>query len=112
MIDFFLCLLISVLISYGIAIVLVEKGNDFPIKKYRVILQKIIHKYIGWKWAQVLRCSICSGFWITGFVDCFLCIFMFLIFGQFYFFWPFSGFMACGFTWTMIEFLNALDSND
>jgi len=111
MINFFICLIISVLTSYGAAIVLVEKGQDFPIRKPRLILKRFIHKYISRKLSKVLDCSTCSSFWITGFVDCILCLFVFLIFGQFYFFWPFSGFVAVGFTWTMIEFLNSMDKD-
>lgn len=109
MIDFFICLILSVLTSYGVAIVLVEKGQDFPIRKPRLILKRFIHKYISRKLSKVLDCSTCSSFWITGFVDCILCVFMFLVFGQFYFFWPLSGFIAVGFTFTIIEFLNAID---
>jgi len=111
MINFFICVILNVIISYGMAIALVEKGKDFPIRKYRILLQKFIHDRIGWKWARVLLCSTCSSFWLSLLVDCILCIFMFLIFGQFYFFWPLSGFIAVGFTWTTIEFLNGIDKD-
>ena len=109
MINIFICIILNVLISYGMAIALVEKGKDFHIRKYRILLQKFIHDHIGWKWARVLLCSTCSSFWLSLLVDCLLCIFMFLIFGQFYFFWPLSGFITLGFTWTIIEYLNAID---
>ena len=33
------------------------------------------------------------------------------VFGTPYFFWPFSGFIAVGFTWTIIEHLNATDKD-
>ena len=111
MISFFICLVISVFTSYGMAIILVEKGQDFPIRKPRLILKRFIHKYISRKMSKVLDCSTCSSFWITGFVDCALCILFFLILGQFYFFWPFSGFITMGITWTVIEFLNAIDKD-
>jgi len=111
MLFFLICLFISVFTSYGMAIALVEKGKDFPIRRYRILLQKLIHDYIGKKWARVLLCSSCSSFWISLFVDICLCIFMFLIFGQFYFFWPFSGFITIGLTWTIIEFLNGIDKD-
>ena len=62
MINFFICLVISVLTSYGMAIALVEKGKDFPIRRYRIKLQKIIHDHIGRKWSRVLLCSTCSSF--------------------------------------------------
>jgi len=111
MINFCLCLLISVMVSCGAAILLVEKGNDFPIKKYRVLMQKWIHDHIGWRWAQVLFCSTCSSFWITLIIDCFLCVFSFIVFGSFYFFWPFSGFIVAGLMWCIVEYLNAIDKD-
>lgn len=107
MINFLICLIISVLLSYGIAILLVEKGNDFPIKKYRVRLQLILSK-IHWKAPQILYCETCSVFWICFFTDLVLCG-IGLCFGIPYFFWPFSGAIASGVTWTIIEFLNAND---
>jgi len=109
MFDFFICLIISVFASYGIAILLVEKGQDFPIRKPRLILKRFIHKHISRKMSKVLDCSACSSFWITGFVDCLLCIFVFLAFGQFYFLWPLSGFITAGIVWYSIEFLNGID---
>ena len=111
MFDFLICLLLSVLTSYGMAILLVEKGQDFPIRKPRLILKKFIHKYISRKMSKVLDCSTCSSFWITGFVDCVLCIFVFLVFGQFYFFWPLSGFITAGIVWYSIEYINAIDKD-
>lgn len=107
MLNFFICLIISVFTSYGIAILLVEKGQDFPIRKPRLILKRFIHKYISRKMSKVLDCSTCSGFWITGFVDCVL----FIISGGSYFFFPFSGFITIGLTWTIIEYLNAIDKD-
>ena len=111
MINFFICLIISVLVSYGMAIALVEKGNDFPIRRYRVKLQKIIHDYIGRKWSRVLRCSTCSSFWLTLFSDVIIGTIALFIFGTPYFFFPFSGFITVGLTWTVIEYLNAIDKD-
>jgi len=110
MINFFICVLLSVLSSFGMAIALTEKGNEFPIKKYRVILQKLIHDHIGWKWSQVLFCPTCSSFWLTLLTDFIIGIIVLVLFGMPYFFWPLSGFISVGFTWWMIEFLNATDS--
>jgi len=111
MINFLICLIISILTSCGASILLVEKGKDFPIRRYRIILQKFIHDYIGRRWSIVLKCSTCSSFWISGLVDCLLFIFFGIIFGVPYFFWPFSGFITAGIMWVIIEFLNAMDKN-
>lgn len=107
MIESFLFLVVSVAAAFGIAILLVEKGNDFPIKKYRVRLQLILSK-IHWKAPQMLYCGTCSIFWICFFTDLVLCC-VGLCFGVPYFFWPFSGAIASGIMWVTIEFLNAID---
>jgi hypothetical protein len=31
--------------------------------------------------------------------------------GSFYFLWPLSGFITVGLTWTIIEYLNAIDKD-
>ena len=108
MFNFLICLIISVLTSYGMAIILVEKGQDFPIRKPRLILKRFIHKHISRKMSKVLDCSTCSSFWITCFTDCILCI-VALCHGSFYFFFPFSGFICAGIVWFSIEHLNAID---
>ena len=110
MFYFFLYLIFSVLLSFGMSVALVEKGDDWPIRKYRLLLKLFIHDHIHWKFAQVLDCTVCSSFWITLISDL---IFMglSLCFGAFYFFWPFSGFIALGFTWFVIQYLNKNDQD-
>ena len=105
---FFLFFIISIISGIGMAITLVEKGNDFPIKRYRVYLQSIL-KRIHWKLPQMLFCSACSSFWTTLVCDIILFLIAFFVFGQFYFLWPLSGFASVGITWTIIEILNILD---
>ena len=104
MVNFLICLIISVLAGSGMAILLVEKGKDFPIKKYRIILQLLLRK-IHYKAPQMLYCTTCTSFWTTLVVD----IILFVISGGTYFFWPLSGAIAAGLMWTIIEYLNAID---
>ena len=106
--NFFICLIISILTSVGMAIVIVEKGKDFPIKQYRVLMQKILHDNIGGKWYQVFYCTTCTSFWTALIGDIVVCIIAFLH-GITYFFWPFSGFISAGIAWAIIELLNILD---
>jgi hypothetical protein len=108
MLDFFICMIISIMISIGMSIALVEKGKDFPIRKYRVILQKIIRRYVGKKWGKVLECSACSSFWLTACSDVIISIIA-ACHGVFYFLWPFSGFVALGIVFVIIEHLNAME---
>ena len=107
MINFFICLIISILLSFGFSILLVEKGNDFPIRKYRIYLQLLLRK-IHWKAPQMLFCTVCSSFWVSAISDIVVC-FISICCGCFYFFWPFSGFIAAGVSWIIIEYLNAID---
>ena len=100
-----ICLLIN--ISFGAAILIVEKGDIFPIRKPRIIAKKFLHDHISRKFAKVLDCSTCSSFWISGGVD----ICLFALSGGTCFLWPLSGFAAAGFTWFIIEYLNAIDNN-
>ena len=108
MVEFFICLVISVILSFGMAVTLVEKGKDFPIRRYRILLQRFIHNHFSHKWAKVLKCTVCISFWMTLFSDIILC-FIGLCFGIPYFFWPFSGFITVGFTWFIIELLNTIE---
>ena len=111
MFNFFICLIISILTSCGASILLVENGKEWPIKRYRILLQSFIHDHINYKAAQVLYCTTCSSFWISCFVDCILCVLVYLLFGTFYFFFPFSGIIAAGIMWYSIEYLNAIDKD-
>lgn len=105
MINFFICLIISVLVGYGFAIALVEKGKEWPIRPWRIRLQLLLRK-IYWKLPQMLFCVTCTSFWTTLLADTILSILCFFLTGGFYFFWPFSGFISVGLSWTIIEFLD------
>lgn len=109
MINFLICLIISILLSIGISIALVEKGGDFPIRTWRIRLQLLLRKVINYKFSRVLKCTVCTSFWVSLFSDIILCIICFLKTGAFYFFWPFSGFIVLGLIWCIIEHLNAMD---
>jgi hypothetical protein len=106
MLNFLICLFISVSLSYGMAILLVEKGKDFPIRSWRIRLQLILRK-VHWKLPQMLFCTTCTSFWTTLIADIVLCV----ISGGTYFFWPFSGFICAGIMWTVVEYLNTIDKD-
>ena len=102
--------MISVFTSYGMAILLVEKGQDFPIRKPRLILKRFIHKHISRKMSKVLDCSTCSSFWCCFCSDCVVCI-VALCHGSFYFFFPFSGLICASAVWYSMEVLNSIDKD-
>jgi hypothetical protein len=109
MVIFLICLILNILISFGMAVAFVEKSDEWPMRNVRIRIQKIIHDHISWRFSRVLFCSTCSSFWFSGIVDVVLSLIAFFVFGQFYFLWPLAGFAAMGFTWFIIEFLNATD---
>lgn len=109
MMNFLILLMLSVLISFGMSIAIVEKGDKYPIRYFKLRFKLLLHDYISWKFAQVLDCTTCISFWISLIVDICLCFIGFFCFGIPYFFWPLSGFITLGFSWFIIEFLNALD---
>ena len=96
-------LILSLLFGYSLAILLVEKGDDWPIslitKPLRFVLGKIHSKLPG-----VLECTVCASFWACLVGEIAL---KFWITGLFL--WPFTGVIALGLTWTVIEFMNILD---
>lgn len=98
-------LIISVLFAYSLAILLVEKGDDWPVllvtKPLRYLLGMISKRLSG-----MLECTVCTSFWAALLGDLFLYFFV-----KGVFLWPFTGILAVGFTWTIIEILNALDSS-
>ena len=104
MVNWAICFILSVLISYGISVALVEKGREWPVKRYRVLLQWGLSK-VYWKAAWVLFCVACTSFWVALVVDVVLRV---GVCGA-YWGWPLSGFGALGFSWTVIEALNSLD---
>ena len=46
MFSFFISLIISILLALGISIALTEKSKEWPIKRYRILLQLFLRKYI------------------------------------------------------------------
>lgn len=99
--------LLSIFAAFGLAILLVEKGDEWPVRSIRIYLQYWMHK-IYWKWPQALFCTTCASFWTALVTDiCFLFISKFH-----YFLWPITGFITCGLTWFIIEFLNALERHN
>lgn len=109
MFNFFISLIISIMLAFGMAIALVEEGDQFPIRPWRLRIQLVIRKLFGRKWSRVLKCVTCASMWTALVADGVLCLVNLVFFGTFYFFWPFSGFIVLGITFVIIELLNSLD---
>lgn len=100
-------LVLSFLSAYGMAVVFVEKGNEWPIIRFKEPLRGLLMR-ISPNLAKVIECSICLSFWTTLLTDLMLCI---VTKGR-YFAWPLSGFITVGLTWTIYSILNAIDPTD
>jgi len=96
------------MISFGMAVALVEKGDQYPIRKPKLILRKFIRRFSR-KFDKVLYCTTCSSFYFCIISDLIIGFITLVFFGFPYFFWPFSGFITMGITWFLIEFLNTID---
>jgi len=96
--------ILAIAFGFSAAVLLVEKGDDWPItllsRPLRFIFGKIYNKL-----SQMLECTVCMSFWTTLVGELIL---KFFITSQFY--WPFTGILALGATWLIIELLNALDN--
>jgi len=97
--------ILSVFFGYSLAILLVEKGDDWPViiltKPLKFLFGKIYSKLTG-----LLECTVCCSFWATLIGEIVLKFWITDLF-----LWPFTGIIALGFTWSVIEFLNTLDKS-
>ncbi len=96
---------LSVLFGYSLAILLVEKGDNWPVtiltKPLRFLFSKIYNKMIG-----ILECTVCCSFWTTLIGEIVLKFWITDLF-----LWPFTGVITLGLTWSIIEFLNSIDKS-
>lgn len=99
-------ILISVLAGYGLAVVLVEKQKQWPVRRFSIIAKLWLHK-IHHKMPQMLDCTVCTSFWTTLLFDFILSV-LGLFHKEFVFTWPVSGFIAVGMTWTIMDVLISL----
>lgn len=95
--------ILSVLFGCSLAILLVEKGEDWPVTILTKPLKFIFSK-IYYRLPQMLECTVCTSFWATLIGEVALKLWI-----THCFFWPFTGVIALGLTWFVIEFLNSLD---
>lgn len=96
--------LISLMSSIGLAILLVEKGDDWPVSFFKGIISDFL-EHIHGKMPEMLSCSVCTSFWAALIVDGLV-----FLYGASYFLWPISGFAAAGATWVLYQFLNSIDN--
>jgi hypothetical protein len=101
-------LALSIISSIGIALILVEKKEDFPISGIHKLLSYLIEKTLGLKWALMLHCTVCTSFWASLLVE----ISLYFITDRNHFLWPLTGFATAGIAYLIIDVLNILDRRD
>jgi formate/nitrite transporter FocA (FNT family) len=85
-------LLISILGSFSIAVTLVEKGKEYPVKWVVDLLRRAL-KRIHAPSEKVMDCAVCLSFWVE------LMIYPLIRDWPNVFVWLVSAFIALGFTW-------------
>ena len=107
---------IVVLLAVSLAIITIQKGHEWPIKRPRIYLQLLMRK-IHWKLPQAMYCVVCASFWFGLIADLMMLGLSFLWYFinspenyTFYWFWPVSGFVAAGISWVIYEVINTLDN--
>tara|TARA_B100001778_G_scaffold334491_1_gene346115 strand:+ start:6693 stop:7034 length:342 start_codon:yes stop_codon:yes gene_type:complete len=97
---------ISVISAIGIALILVEKSEDWPISSFIPHIKNTLAVFHE-KLPDMLECTICTAFWSALLTDLFL-----LVATGSYFLWPLTGFAAAGLVWVTYQLLNALEAKD
>jgi hypothetical protein len=100
-------LILSVASAFGLAIALVKKQREWPVRRHVLRLRKLlgcVHR----RAPKMLDCVICTSFWATLATDLIICISVFPYI--FYFAWPLSGFVTVGLSWIIMDCLDSLNA--
>lgn len=89
------------------AVALVEKKRQWPIRRYSLWLQYFVLPKIHRRLGKMLDCTVCTSFWTTLITDSLICLFTW---GK-YFAWPLSGFITLGLTWAFVQILWSINSD-
>jgi hypothetical protein len=95
---------ISLLAALGMAFLLVEKDEDWPLTEI-VPRIKAFLSLLHPKMPEMLSCTVCTAFWTGLIAD----VFLLIASGGSYFLWPLTGFAAAGLAWMFYQILDALD---
>lgn len=97
---------ISLISAVGMAVLLVEKRDDWPVYLFTRPLKKCL-TFVHPKLGDMFDCTVCVSFWTSLLSD----FSIFLVTHGTYFLWPLTGFATIGFVWFIIQFLDAIDRN-
>lgn len=97
---------ISLVSAFGLAILFIEKKDDFPVSFFHKMFLYILRIFRYEKLEKVAFCVVCFSFWAALITD----LIIYFLFDSTYFMWPITGFATAGLTWLIIDILNTLDS--
>lgn len=100
-------LLTIIILAYGLAIILVEKKRSWPVRRYVLILKKLLGK-LHRRMPKMLNCTVCTSFWTALIAELFVLLISLLLGFHICWLWPLSGFASAAFTWTIMDFLNTI----
>lgn len=99
-------ILISFFITYGLTVLFVEKGDEYPVNLIKKPIS-IIFFFIDKRSVSVFDCMVCFSFWASLISE--LCLYFFV---DNSFLWPLTGFISVGIIWTIIQVLNIFDKEE
>lgn len=96
--------LITIASGIGMATLIVEKGDEFPVRYIKNLLTAIVSLILGERFSKVFDCTVCLSFWTTLACEAFA---YYCLTGNFT--WPLSGFAASGICFYLIDLLNTIE---
>jgi hypothetical protein len=102
-------LILSVLLSFGLSVILVEKSDKWPVNKISDFIRYILSyiPFVGTKFKDVLDCTVCTSFWMGILSDLILLVYFC---NEYRFLWPVTGILALAFTWSFFQVIDAIES--
>lgn len=97
-------LIFVVMGGIGIATIMVEKYEDYPVNSLSRRIKAILSLLFGERFASVAHCTVCYAFWSTLFCEL---VAYFLYTNQFT--WPISGFISSAIVFYIIDVLNTIE---
>ena len=98
--------MISFFITYGLTILFVEKGDEYPISFVKQPISNLL-MLIDFRSVSVFECMVCFSFWASLVSELGMYFFV-----DHRFLWPLTGLMSLGIIWTVIQVLNILDKEE
>lgn len=102
--------IICIVCSLGLAVLLTEKGHEYPAKYFTILFRRYFLRKLSKKRGRdysnrpegVVFCPICMSFWASLLCDLILCFFFTGIF-----MWPLTGFAVLGIAYIIFKIIES-----